>query len=300
MNKIIIFICILFTTSLGLIFNNSYAAWVIPIPSWEISNVSIDSVSWTPVEMIEKTWISLLKTAKVILQWLLILFVVYIWVQMIISMWSDEEELWKAKRQIYYTLIALIFINIPWTIFNVFYGGSRNAIWSNISAGSFNGDAETQKSIFFDYSLFWNTFFEKIIWFIQVAIFWIAVIMLIIAWIRILTSRWREERIKEWKNKIVWTIIWLLMLTIIELWKQFIFKWKVSDWVDLFKTLTDIALFFAWPIAIVFLTLAWYYYITSNWDEERTKKAKAIIINTILATIILLASYTFLLDLRTL
>ena len=39
--------------------------------------------------------------------------------------------------------------------------------------------------------------------------------------------------------------------------------------------------------------------ITSNGDEERVKKAKSIIINTILATLILLAAYTFLLDLAT-
>jgi hypothetical protein len=48
------------------------------------------------------------------------------------------------------------------------------------------------------------------------------------------------------------------------------------------------------------LTIAGYYYITSNGKEERVKKAKSIVINTILATLILLASYTFLLDLATL
>jgi hypothetical protein len=62
--------------------------------------------------------------------------------------------------------------------------------------------------------------------------------------------------------------------------------------------MSNLALFFAWPIAIFFLTLAWYYYITSNGDEERVKKAKAIVINTVIATLILLASYTFLLDLQ--
>jgi hypothetical protein len=53
----------------------------------------------------------------------------------------------------------------------------------------------------------------------------------------------------------------------------------------------------AGPVAIVFLTLAWYYYITANGDDERISKAKNIIINTLIATVILLASYTFLLDL---
>jgi len=48
------------------------------------------------------------------------------------------------------------------------------------------------------------------------------------------------------------------------------------------------------------LTLAGYYYITSNGDEDKVKKAKSIIINVLIAIVLLLASYTFLLDLKTL
>jgi len=70
--------------------------------------------------------------------------------------------------------------------------------------------------------------------------------------------------------------------------------------VNLFETLSNLALFFAAPVAIFFLTLAGYYYLTSNGDEDQIKKAKSIIVNTLLATLILLAAYTFLLDLATL
>jgi len=48
------------------------------------------------------------------------------------------------------------------------------------------------------------------------------------------------------------------------------------------------------------MTLAAYYYITANGEEEKVKKAKNIIVNTVFATLILLAAYTFLLDLVTL
>jgi hypothetical protein len=82
------------------------------------------------------------------------------------------------------------------------------------------------------------------------------------------------------------------------MWKEVVFEWKIQDGANFFGTMSNLALFFAWPIAIFFLTLAWYYYITSNGDEERVKKAKAIIINTLIATVILLASYTFLKDLQ--
>lgn len=50
-------------------------------------------------------------------------------------------------------------------------------------------------------------------------------------------------------------------------------------------------------MAIFFLILGGYYYITSAGDEEKAKKGKGIVVNTFIATIILIASYTFLKDL---
>ena len=75
------------------------------------------------------------------------------------------------------------------------------------------------------------------------------------------------------------------------------FKWQGQE---LFATLANLALFFAWPIAIFFLSLAGYYYITAGGDDDKVKKAKSIVFNTLIATIILLGIYTFLLDLKTL
>jgi len=115
-----------------------------------------------------------------------------------------------------------------------------------------------------------------------------------------MTSRGREEKMKEAKNKFVYTILALVFVSFIEAWKNVAFGGVIDDGVDLFEALANLALFFAAPVAIFFLTLAGYYYITDAGDEERVKKAKSIIINTLLATIILLAAYTFLLDLATL
>ena len=130
-------------------------------------------------------------------------------------------------------------------------------------------------------------------------IFVAAIFMLTLAGIKLLTSRGRDESIKEAKNKIIYTILALVFVGVIEAWKRLAFSGIISDGVNLFSSIANLALFFAAPVAIFFLTLAGYYYITSNGDEEKTKKAKSIIINTMLATLILLASYTFLLDLAT-
>lgn len=136
--------------------------------------------------------------------------------------------------------------------------------------------------------------------FLEVMIFISAIFMITLAGINVMTSRGREDKMKEAKNKIVYTILALVFVGIVEAWKNVAFGGVISDGVNLFETLSNLALFFAAPVAIFFLSLAGYYYITSNGDEERVKKAKSIVVNTLLATLILLAAYTFLLDLANL
>lgn len=62
---------------------------------------------------------SLLSTAKVIINGLAIIYIVYVGVMMIIA-YGDDGELAKQKKQIMYTLVAFLFVNIPGQLYNVF------------------------------------------------------------------------------------------------------------------------------------------------------------------------------------
>lgn len=272
--------------------NNSF--WEINIPTWNISNVSIDvPVTWNITDDTNTFLTSTILIWKTILQWLLIIFIVYIWIQMIISMWSDEEKLSSSKRQLRYTLIAITFINIPWELFKSFYHP-----WSTINWQAKNTfDKASSNNLFIDNWWFEYTLWHKIIDFLQVAIFAIAIIMIIIAWLNIIKSRGKEDEMKKGKSKIIYSIIALIFVSIIEALKTFAFKWNTDIAFSIFKSLANLALYFSVPIWVFFLSLAWYYLITSNWDEEKMKKAKSIVVNVVLWTLILLAAYTFLLDL---
>lgn len=282
-------------------------AWVNLWGEWEsISDVSLKSSKFTQwwgdiVDNVESLWISLLTTVKVIFEWVLIIYIVYIWITFILSMWTNEEDLSKAKRSIRYSMIWLLFINVPWTIYNIF---NNENLWDvGSSPGSWAWDSSSMDS-----NILVNMFYFKdilnweydwgIIGFLEVAISAFAIIMIVIEWIKIMTSRWREERVTQAKTRILWSIIWLVFIGFIDAWRNIVFYWDLDEWGDLFESMTDIALFFALPTAIAFLTMAAYYYITANGDEERIKKAKSIIINTLIATVLLLASYTLLLDIK--
>ena len=88
-----------------------------------------------------------------------------------------------------------------------------------------------------------------------------------------------------------------MFLGVLQAWISVVYAGDIPHGQSMFASLANLALFFAGPTAIFFLTLGAWYYITSAGDEEKAKKGKSIVINTFIAVIILLASYTFLKDL---
>ncbi len=299
--KNIIKIIMIFILAFSIFYTtNAWINWLDSI-NWvdKITDHSLGSLpnSWDIAEDSKDLWFKILTVIKYIVSWLLIVYLVYAWAQMIMSMWSDEDKLSTWKRQLWYALVWLIFINIPWTIYEMFNVSNKSSLDGSISWTWSSELSKNEESIFINTSIFDNTVNWWIVSFIEVAIFSIAVFMIVLAGIQIMTSRWRDEKITEAKNKIVWSIVWLVFVWFIEAWLSLVYNGSIEDWKNLFQTIEELALFFAWPIAIFFLTLAWYYYITSNGDEERVKKAKSIIVNTVVATVILLASHAFLKDL---
>lgn len=265
-----------------------------------LSDTSID-ISETNSDIsdtINNVWLNILWKVKYIFSWVLLIFLIYSWAQMVMSLWTNEDELSNSKKSIWYAMIWLVFINMPWTLYNAFKWSNRNVSWWIWD--SWTGDIYNSSSnLFINVGIFQTTLNDYIIKFVEVMMSSVAILIIIIAWIKIITARWREEQVTEAKNKILWSAVWLIFIWLIEAWQSFAYSWNISDWTDIFKTIANLALFMAWPIAIFFLTLAWYYYITSNWDEEKVKKWKTIIINTVLATAILLCSFIFLNDLIT-
>jgi len=297
------YIYLLFALLWSVALFNGVFAEIIDIPfAKDIENVSVEyknQFGWSVVGSAQSIGFSILNSVKVILSAVLLIYIVYIGVQMIISLWEDGEELSAAKRQLSYVLIALVFINIPWTLYDAFFNTWARNVWE--LSWTWN-DQWLSNNIFINGGIL-TTIVFAIVWFMQAAIFGIAIVMIIISGIRLIVAWSDEEQRKNSTQKVIWSIIALIFVGLIELWKSVAISWNVS-WADsigwLFGNIIDIALFFAAPVALLFLTLAGFYYITSNGDEERVKKAKNIVIYTVIATVLLLAVFTFLVDLATL
>lgn len=263
----------------------------------KIKSVSIKEKTWSMETQIQSTTLNIFKTLKIVVWGLLVIYLVYAWVQMILSMWSDEWQLSEAKRSIRYAIIWLLFINIPGLLYNSF---SNKRVTDDVTSTVWDSVTIYQRNIFMNSEVFGSTLWN-ILTFLQISIVAIAIFMIVYAGIKIILASGDEDKVSESKNKILWSVAGLVFIWVMEVWRNVMFKWDFKwQGQELFATLANLALFFAWPIAIFFLSLAGYYYITAGGDDDKVKKAKSIVFNTLIATIILLGIYTFLLDLKTL
>lgn len=291
-------LCILVYLSMNL-------AWAeaIPMPGLvDVADVSIEvkdnsnsSDLWGSIIWF---WSTLLWSVKLILSAVIILFLVYAWANMVLAIWSDDDKISSSKRQIWYSVIWLVFINIPATLYAAFKNNRGEINQDQLTEEQFRAE-QLGGNIFFDSWIFENLILDRIVVFMEVMIFWLAIFVLILAWYQILTARGRDEKIAEARSKILYSMVWLFFVGFIAGIKRVVYLWENADGVDIFSAISNLVLLFAAPTAIVFLIIAAYNYITSNGDDEKVKKAKTIVINTFLATLLLLALYTFLLDLAT-
>jgi hypothetical protein len=268
---------------------------------WEgiISKPSIifESTQWDAVSVIQGVGFKILGFLKMFISWIALIYLVMIGVYMVVFS-ENEEKIKTQRKQITYALIGFLFLNIPWLIYTAFlpdqsWGKRLDDItwWTQT-----DGSSALWDSAAFGYDgIFWS-----IISFLKIFIFWVAIIMFTWWLFRMIVSGGDEEIQKQAKHRLIYGTLGLIFLWFVEWWSLLIangdFTGKITEvWWKLF----GIALFFAAPIAVFFLIWWSYYYITSAGDEERVKKWKTIIVNTFIATLILIASLSFMTDLVT-
>lgn len=242
----------------------------------DIKNVNNEEK--TLKDTIESTWWKIIDWVRYIFSAVLITLIIYSWVRMVMSMWTDDDSLSKAKRSFWYALIWIIFINFPKFIYDQITTNRWD--WNFVNLSGF------------------SIILQNILTALEILILWISIFILVLEWIKLIAwARNNDNAFDKSKWKIKWVVLALIFLWFIELWKSFLWSWSIDELsTNIFSQVANLALYISAPIALFFLTLAWYYYIFSNWDEGKTKKWKNIIINTSVWVIILLCLYVLLND----
>lgn len=278
------------------IFQTSFAG-VANIPGRsEITSVSNGPISGgDSLEKIQNGGLKILHTAKVIISFLAVIYLIYVGATMVTAM-GDEKAVTSGKKQLMYTLIAFLFVNIPGELYAILAKKEVSNVTSN-PTGNFTDVPNAGSNIFFNL-VEWNSTIENgVLSFIRVGLIGAAVFMFSLAAFEMITSWGSEEKTKQAKNRFLYGVLGLVFVAVIQWWVQVVYSGDIGKGQGIFAQLSNLALFFAGPTAIFFLLLGGYYYITSAGEEEKAKKGKNIVINTFIAVIILLASYAFLRDL---
>jgi len=299
--KIIIWFFLLFS------FWNITNAWIVDFGNWwnpwnsnidwiekieEVSILSNDNWIWEDKldsGAVNKLVKHILWIVKIILNAILVLMIVYAWINLVFYWWSDDSKLSTWKMQINYSLAWLFFVNIPGTLANILsldWNWNIDKEWSN-----FKWD---EIQILLNQSKLNWVLDNMLTPFLEVTIWVFATLMIIYAWIQLIYDRWKWEKLEEAKNKIVYSIIALVFVWLLETFERFVFNWNIEDWESIFESLANLWIYFIWPISISAFIYAWYIYITARWDEAQAEKAKNIVINTILWILIVLSSWTIL------
>jgi hypothetical protein len=122
--------------------------------------------------------------------------------------------------------------------------------------------------------------------------------MFILAWIRVISSRWKEENITEWKFKFSYWLAGLFFVGIMEAFKTIVFTNNLMAWEKLYQQLMWVWAYFLAPLAFFFITMWGYYYLISWWDESKMQKWKNIILYTLLGILVYISSVSILADIN--
>ncbi len=217
--------------------------------------------------------LSVLSTAKVILNGLAVIYIVYIGIMMVIA-YGDDGTLSKQKKQLMYALVAFLFVNIPGQLYNIITAGRTTGrdVTGTPTGGDFVISRTTGTNLFINFDL-WNSTIENgVLAFIRILVIGLAVFYFTLAGFKLLVSRGNEESIKSGKSQAIYGVLSLVFLGVIQAWVSVVYSGDIPRGQSVFASLANLAIFFAGPVAIFFLTLGAYYYITSAGEEERAKK----------------------------
>lgn len=203
--------------------------------------------------------------------WFIILFVflVIAWVNLITKA-KEPEETKKAFKSLMYILYgAFLIFWVTWIL------------WTVLDIGSVQWSADLVDSV-------QNKLFFQILSFFKVLAFFAAIIMLVVAGFRMMSAMDKSEKVtiaRKWAINVVISLVMIKVIDYVFYMAQTPdFSTKASDMI------VNVAITLWWILGSVFVLAifyAWYMLIVSWWKEESFKKAKWIIVNIFVISLVI-------------
>ena len=205
--------------------------------------------------------------------WIMVIFFVRAWASLLLN--KKPEDTRKNLYSLLYILLWWIFVfwanRLFWDVFH------------------FNSDQLTTGEWlkWFTDTLIWKVFFV-VLSAIKAAAFFLAIIMTVITWFKVMAAgEWEKG-----KKLVKWLINVVVALLVIK-WVDFVYYLAAdsSNFVaNASNFIINIAKLFGylyWVVTVIMVIVAWYLYITDGWSWSNFKKASNVLINILLSALVL-------------
>lgn len=198
---------------------------------------------------------------------------------------GDEEKQNDGKYRLLLIFVGLFLINIPELIYTIVTGSSYldSNFWRKVRVistrdpgGIFNASSLNGCNYFFCTQNFWgNSNTIAIMKFFEILMITAAVVMFTWGGFTMLFRGNNEDRADRGKMRLVYGVVALIIMGFIESIYRTIFfggALNATGFMQMLLTVANFSVFLAGPIAIIFIIIGAYYYITSGGNEESADK----------------------------
>ncbi len=255
--------------------------------TWYYSSTKYFNAKWTSDwKWAQNLILNIARDLRLIIFWILWLVILYMSLQLFISD-KTEDQVKKYRKWIMWASIWIVVMQMAFMIWSISEFDNINAeLWKDVT----------------------NTL---ILPFQRLMTLW-ASALFIFTWIRAfyrMVTAWSNEKANEWKKAIWFAIVGFIIIKIADFLVKNTFSPTCSTWnynivwswvkicgevkkhTELIVSILSKINLYVWIFVILSIIYTWFLIVTSNWDDDKKKKAKSNITNMVIWIVILFASY---------
>ncbi len=215
------------------------------------------------------TWWILRDMLRVITFALIFLFIIMAGVKLLMNWTSWDEAKKSAMSMVYIAYWAFLVFWAIWILWYVL----------NIESVKWTTDLVNNLQ---------NNLFLQILTFFKVLAFFLAIVMMVVSWFKMMAAMDKEDKVKAGKQ---WAINVIIALVFIKIIDYLFYIAQAADFAQRASTLVlDVAKILGWILGIAFvlgLFYAGYQMFFSGGDEKAMKKTQSILINIVIVSIVI-------------
>ena len=220
---------------------------------------------------------TLYKVIRDMTLWAMIAFFVWAWASILFN--RKPEEVKKTLWSLVYILVWWLFIYWANRIFGSVLDFNASDFTADSEVSGIWGVVKSTKGIFF-----------VVLSALKAFAFFLAIIMIVITWFRVIAA-WEWDK---GKKLVKWLINVIIALMIIK-WIDFVYyvvkdtPTAIQNMANFIINIAKVFAYIYWVIIVIMVIIAWYLYMTDGWSWSNFKRASNVLVNILLSALVLFA-----------